>query len=195
MLTIALFVLKPVHTVGGLCANGSNSSISTISATPTGNGPNTYVFEGTTLTSPTVYLSFAHLAAVSTNIQYWNTSYTTTIGPNLTNVVVPEAPNKVSSVCGIGTTAGIHFFGGDNMPQIDNAVSLDYARLQQPVHAADYFCALGPDLLGELNLTGVLASTIFVENYNPTLLFPSDLADYQPGWSTCFVGTQDTWVR
>jgi len=40
----------PVQTVGGLCA----SNTSTISATPTGKGPNTVVVEGTTLTSPTM---------------------------------------------------------------------------------------------------------------------------------------------
>lgn len=106
----------PMSTVGGLCAN----STSTIAATPTGNGPNTVTFEGKVFTSPTVYLSFRSLYAMTWNVQFWNSSYTATLGPRFADVIIPEAPGSISTYC--GTSTGVAFLGGDFGPNVVSGV-------------------------------------------------------------------------
>ena len=70
---------------GYLCGNGS-----TLTPTPTGNGSNTAVVNGTTFTSPTVYISFDTLVA---------TNFCRTVGRAITNGLLALAtPGHLSSM-------------------------------------------------------------------------------------------------
>lgn len=163
----------PVSTVGGLCAH----NISTIPATQTAHGPNTIAWGDTILTSPTVYLSFETLYAIVSDTPYWNSSYTSTLGSPLANVIVPEAPNAISTLCDMDLYVYVDV--GQSLPYVDQATPLDYAKLQQPVRLSDYECAVG-----ESN------GTIF-DNYDPTILFPTELVTMQAAWKSCSAGRSD----
>lgn len=160
----------PVSTAGGLCAtNGSTIA-------PITTGPSTIVTWGTTLTSPTVYLSFDTLFAISWGLQYWNNSYVTVLGQNLTNVVVPEAATAVSSIC---FASGLQE-AADLPIQTGYAEPINYADLNEPIRASVYNCAA--------NLSIGLGNGTIWNNYAPQLAFPTDLSKVQSAWSGCLVG-------
>lgn len=73
---------------GDLCkGNGS-----TITATPTGNGPNTMNVNNMVLTSPSVYVGYS-------NIQYHSTGVNTTVNIR-TSTTFAFDPDDVSMLCG-----------------------------------------------------------------------------------------------
>lgn len=174
----------PVTTVGGLCAHNG----STIPATPSGQGPNTVTFSGSVLTSPTVYLSFASLFARSTVGSYCNFDCITTRGSMISNVIIPEAPSAISTACmeSVGLDTGL----GQYIPM--DVVPLNYAKLQQPVHKSDYDCAVA-DITGGFGTTIPGHGTIW-NNYNPYLLYPTDIVKVESQWADCAVGTRGNFL-
>ena len=80
----------PVTTVNGDLCEGNGS---TVAPTPTGNGPNTFVTMGITLTSPTVYLSFSTIYATQGGFMDY-------IGTTLSNTIIPFASSDISTQCG-----------------------------------------------------------------------------------------------
>ncbi|GAB7356740.1 hypothetical protein MBLNU459_g7645t2 [Dothideomycetes sp. NU459] len=160
----------PVSTAGGLC--GHNGT------TLTTKGPSTVVYSGTTLTSPTVYISFSTLFAVGHGLQYWNTSYTTHLGKDLKNYIMPQRPQDVSSICLVN--ASIYEDNNENIV----ATSMNYADLQQPIRSSVYACA------EEGNGNGTIWA-----NFAPILAYPTNLNKIESAWAACSggQGTADGW--
>ena len=84
----------PVTTTNGNLCSGDGS---TITATPTGSGPNTAVVNGTTFTSPTVYLAYDTLAAK--DFCGW-------VGNPRTSGVITLNPTDLSSMPASGIPGG-----------------------------------------------------------------------------------------
>ena len=110
----------PVTTVSGDLCKGNGS---TVSATPTGSGPNTYDLGTTVLTSPTVYLGVT---------MWYQTTYddycTRTIPPSLETfaTILPFSSTDISTLC---------YADGEAPTQ-----SLNYADLNSPVPWSAYRC-------------------------------------------------------
>ncbi|KAF2231775.1 hypothetical protein EV356DRAFT_506622 [Viridothelium virens] len=124
----------------------------------------TAVYDGHTLTSPTVYYSFDSLWTVRGDV--WIGTET------LYNQVVPVDPAEVS-------TFACNAYGGYGGP----SEPMNWADLASPAPANVYCCiATGP---GD-------RPTIYGD-FNPTLAFPSQVKGLDPEWSTCglFVGISD----
>ena len=91
--SIQLFYWPVTTTNGNLCSgNGS-----TITQTPTASGPNTAVVNGTTFTSPTVYLAYDTIAAK--DFCGW-------VGNPRTSGVIPLDPTDLSSLPASGIPGG-----------------------------------------------------------------------------------------
>lgn len=112
------FLYWPVETASG-CDLCSLETCSTMTMEPTISGkPNTAVFWGSTLTSPTVYL------ALMGTFMYTSASVTTSYDSNF---ILPQSSAEVSSYCGQ--------IGGGLVAQ-----SVNYADFNYPVPAAAYRC-------------------------------------------------------
>ncbi|KAK3111319.1 hypothetical protein LTR53_013560 [Teratosphaeriaceae sp. CCFEE 6253] len=121
----------PVTTIdGNLCQHNG----STITGTPTGVGPNTYVTLGQTLTSPTVYLSFETLHA---DIAGYSGAFT---GPTFANTIIPFPASDISSQCVAGG-AMRNLTGPRTFDPLGPATRLDYADLNYPIAANVHQCA------------------------------------------------------
>lgn len=156
----------PVETVGGLC--GKNGS--TLSPT----GPRTVTYEGTVLTSPTVYLSFSTIHAYTMAPEYWETNYTSAMGQALSNYLIAEDPKAVSTACLAGD---VYADPNDGMEYPMNVTSLNYADLNKPIRSAPYFCA---------ESSSMVSGTIW-DKFAPLLVFPTDIIKVQPAWKSCSV--------
>lgn len=87
--TVQLLYWPVVRQTGDLCNN--NASLSTLGPTISGK-PNTAVYEGTTLTSPTVYVALDGT---------WRVESSGTTYNEHSRLILPQKPADVSSVCGI----------------------------------------------------------------------------------------------
>ncbi|TKA82267.1 hypothetical protein B0A55_01706 [Friedmanniomyces simplex] len=109
----------PVSTANGDLCKGNGS---TVPATPTGSGPNTYDLGTTVLTSPTVYLSIT--------MWFQNTgdpcSQTRTEIPHNITTLVPFSSTDISSLCVINKDQSTYSF--------------NYADLNSPVPWSAYAC-------------------------------------------------------
>lgn len=106
-------------TVSGNLCEGNGK---TITPTPTGDGPDTIVTLGTTLTSPTVYVSFNTLYARAGG-------FLTDFGPTFSDYIIPFSSQDISTVCG-----GFAF--------ASTATQLNFADLNYPVrHVYGYIAA------------------------------------------------------
>jgi hypothetical protein len=149
----------PVTTTNGdFCAQNGT----TVTATPTGDGPNTVVFEGTTLTSPTVYMSLQMIGAEVVLQE------TASCGPTYNNVLVPMQPSELSS------RTGYQNFG---------VASFNLANLNSPlpygVYTDQWKCQPNP-----LDQCPVVAGA-----YNPLLDIPwKKLTHLDPYYSSCTYG-------
>jgi hypothetical protein len=149
----------PVTTTNGdFCAqNGS-----TVTVSPTGDGPNTVVFEGTTLTSPTVYMSLQQVGAEVIR------GATASCGPTYNNILVPMQPSELSS------RTGYQNFG---------VASFNLANLNGPlpydVFTAQWKCQPNPDS----------QCPVVAGDYNPLLEIPwQKLTHLDPYYSSCTYG-------
>jgi hypothetical protein len=113
--TVQLLYWPAVRQTTDLCNN--NASLATMTPTISGK-PNTAVFEGTTLTSPTVYIAVDGTWRVETS--------GTTLTEHST-LILPQKSADVSSVCGIS--------GGGY-----NTYAVNYADFGGPVPASAYRC-------------------------------------------------------
>ena len=184
----------PVTTSDGdLC----NNTGVTIPGTPTGLGPNTFVTLGTTLTSPTLYISFSTVFAEIGG--YPGAIY----GPSYQNTVLPFASSEISTQCLsdelIRNANGV-LTGGPGTP-------LNFADLNYPHASSVYGCGVTDCqtnyLLAEFVTTYANGSegvywetqgtdfptdprcyTIF-DDYHPVLAAPAALTSIVPEWAAC----------
>ncbi|KAI9692820.1 MAG: hypothetical protein M1822_004814 [Bathelium mastoideum] len=156
-----------------ICPSQNGTNMTTFTATQTGDGPNTQVFEGMTLTSPTAYMSFAGV------VVSWCSNQSTI----KTNTIIPVNPTDVSSLRSVITPV---FNPSAPGPYINykGPYSFDYGDLNTPMPYSaytnwwscfgdpDYFCAtMTPDL------------------YGPILQYPSSFIQIiDPSLSTCELG-------
>ena len=154
----------PVTTINGDVCNKTGT---TITATPTGNGPNTFVYQQSiTLTSPSIYVSFWNLSYYTYNINKTQ-SY-------VINTLVAFPPNEIR------TQRGYHGQDGN--------FSLNYADLPPNQIPASAWFGQGP-CWPETSACLPIQKT----SYAPALAFPamfSNLATFDPRWtgSQCKVG-------
>jgi hypothetical protein len=113
--TVQLLYWPVTRQPGDLCR--SNASFATIGPTIPGK-PNTVEYEGTILTSPTVYIALDGT---------WQLSSSGTTFTDHTRVLLPQMPTDVSSMCGN--------LGGGYTPQ-----RVDYADFEGPAPANAYRC-------------------------------------------------------
>jgi hypothetical protein len=113
--TVQLLYWPVTRQPGDLCR--SNASLATIGPTIPGK-PNTVEYEGTTLTSPTVYIALDGT---------WQLTSSGTTFTDHTQVLLPQMPTDVSSMCGN--------LGGGYTPQ-----RVDYADFEGPAPANAYRC-------------------------------------------------------
>ncbi|KAK3069598.1 hypothetical protein LTR53_011945 [Teratosphaeriaceae sp. CCFEE 6253] len=198
-LTFAEMLYWPVTTIdGNLCQHNG----STITGTPTGVGPNTYVTLGLTLTSPTVYLSFETLHA---DIAGYSGAFT---GPTFANTIIPFPASDISSQCVAGG-AMRNLTGPRTFDPLGPATRLDYADLNYPIAANVHQCAtlscdpntysytlaifntstpLSDWIIGSstmvIHQSDVWCFTIF-DDYDPMLAAPTALTTLIPEWSQC----------
>lgn len=113
--TVQLLYWPVARQTTDLCNN--NASLATMTPTITGK-PNTAVYEGTTLTSPTVYIALDGT---------WRVKSSGTIISAHSLVILPQKPTDVSSVCAIS--------GGGY-----NTYAVNYADFAGDVPASAYRC-------------------------------------------------------
>jgi hypothetical protein len=113
--TVQLLYWPVTRQPGDLCR--SNASLATIGPTIPGK-PNTVEYEGTTLTSPTVYIALDGT---------WQLTSSGTTFTDHTRVLLPQMPTDVSSMCGN--------LGGGYTPQ-----RVDYADFEGLAPAKAYRC-------------------------------------------------------
>ncbi|KAI9666008.1 MAG: hypothetical protein M1821_003943 [Bathelium mastoideum] len=162
-------VYFPVTTEGSLCNR------TTIPGTPTGEGPNTATWDGTTFTSGTAYISFETMQA------YDRCGSLT--GTPMSNFFLGLPSSAVSSACsGTNNPAGWNNGAGDQIP-------LTYADLEPPIRADVYKCmsqcAYGAtDQDDGVPYWTSLCPTIW-DDYSPILVIPTQIQTLQPAWSSC----------
>lgn len=162
----------PVETVSGnVCGNNGT----TITATPTGSGPNTKVIGGFTFTSPSVYLGFSNLMATAAN---------NTCGTPVYDMTVPLEPFDVSSL----SIAAMHssLCASDTRPGCQSFVAstfqVNYADFNYPVPYSAYIgmppCKnpAYPDACATVSLP-----------YKPYLALPTWLTGMNTAWQNCSV--------
>lgn len=151
----------PVTTIGGDPCKGNGS---TITASPSANGPNTVVFGNTTYTSPSGYLSFSDIFATVSNGAI--------CGTPVSNFDVPIATFDLSSL----SYSGIP-------PAYTSIVifteSLNLADMNYPVPWSAY--------RGQPACANVSACATISHSYVPQIALPSWLTGLQNVWRTCKV--------
>lgn len=152
------FPVKVANANASLCSGNA----STITASPTGAGPNVITTLGRTFTSGAVYMSIKALSAYVDGFDYL-------IGPSFSDVILTLSSSDVSSQC-----------NGNKL-----ATSLDFADLNWPVPASAYNCQ---DRCGYFNIKDSVlptqCSTIW-SDVNPLLAIPTKIMDLSPLWATC----------
>lgn len=152
------FPVKVANAKASLCSNNA----STITASPTGQGPNVITTLGRTFTSGAVYMSIKALSAYVDGFNY-------AIGPSFTNLILTLSSSEVSSQC-----------NGNKI-----ATSLNFADLNWPVPASAYNCQ---NRCGYFHIqdsvTPAECSTIW-SDVNPLLAIPTKIKDLSPLWATC----------
>ncbi|KXL45159.1 hypothetical protein M433DRAFT_130278 [Acidomyces richmondensis BFW] len=156
----------PVTTINGnVC--GKNGT--TITPTPTGDGPNTYNLNGTILTSPTVYVSFYNLS--------YETAYFNSTSTYVGNTLMAFNASDIQS------QRGYH--------GVDGYFSFNYADLPpNPVPSSAWFGQA--DCWFNKNYCIPIAMT----SYAPALVFPSvflHMTNFNPAWTAkqCVLGVED----
>lgn len=138
----------PIETRGSFCNQ------TTIAATPTGDGPNTVVVAGQTITSPSVAISFS-------SMDYIYTSGTQSIYSTLTTFLI-FPPDQVSSQCG--------YHGGFSSP-----LPFNYGDLNTPVPYSAWYCA-NNGAYEDPNGDQLPINTVR-HPFNPRLYVPSTIFD------------------
>ncbi|KAF4556751.1 Hypothetical protein D9617_1g086320 [Elsinoe fawcettii] len=142
----------PVSATGGdMCQKGQRTEFP---GTPTAlSAPNTAIYEGATLTSPTVYVSYHSISYISVDnddiVTEWHSS-----------LLLPFKSDEVSSVCGLVGELGTFKF--------------DYADLDGPVPWTAYSCM--PVCHG-LETTQCLPMDTIKTPYAPFLAWPTTFLD------------------
>jgi hypothetical protein len=179
----------PVITKAG-SGNLCNKTAETISATPTGDGPNTFATLGITLTSPTVAVSIGGLSRVDQ------------CGTTVANTIIPVLPQDVSSVEGARAlfTHMPFNFANLNYKCLSDLDTIYFATSNrtdcyQEVPASAYF-------YGEANAAGeewwspkIFANSTIWPNYQPQVLPPNTLtAAIRSIWgSSCNIHPDGVW--
>ncbi|KAI7477724.1 hypothetical protein KC351_g8683 [Hortaea werneckii] len=159
----------PVATTSLHVTDGSTSTeIIPITGNP--NTTSTMLFEGTTLTSPTVYISFETAFALD--------ECSKPVGRNHTGSLIALLPDQVSSIHGAlgpsSMTNATGHFAGTWIP-----ASFNYTNLAlTPVPLSVY--------LDQPSCYDSFCSTIFTD-YRPVLSVPQQILSLDPAWSSCDV--------
>jgi hypothetical protein len=140
----------PVTTTGGNVCGKNGTTIS-----PTDTAPRTTVFEGMTLVSPTVYISFHQLSA--------RDDCGRLLGDQINGTILAMQPDQVSSARG-GHLRRYPY-------------SFNYADLDGPV-SKEAYCQM-------IRFDWSPCQTIYDDDYEPFLWIPSQVASMRPEWSTC----------
>lgn len=169
-------------TKGDLCAGNR----STVTQTPTGIGPNTAVINETiTLTSPTVYLAYETIYAISG---------CGSAGKVHTSGLIAMSPDRLSSMPSHGLPPGAQGFLVAAIPESFNFANLPPNPLPFSVWSNEYVPRPQIDsnywFEGGIThaLPPVVNSTIY-SDYNPFLSFPTELFYLDPVWSKCTIRT------
>jgi len=155
----------PVTTING---NVCGKSGTTITPTPTGDGPNTFNLNGTILTSPTVYVSFYNLS--------YETAYFNSTSSYIGNTLMAFNATDIQS------QRGYH--------GVDGNFSFNYADLPpNPVPSSAWFGQA--DCWFNKNYCIPIATT----SYAPALVFPSvflHMTNFNPKWTAkqCALGVE-----
>ena len=151
---------------GNLCSNPAE----TLSAKPTGNGPNTFVTEGITITSPTVAVSIGGLSRVDQ------------CGTTVQNTIIPVLPEDVSSVEGARALFTHRPFNFANlnyrcMSDSDAIYVTTSGRddCYQEVPASAYFHGYANAAGAEWWSPQAFANSTIWDNYQPQVLPPNTL--------------------
>ncbi|KAK6418812.1 hypothetical protein LTR95_017139 [Oleoguttula sp. CCFEE 5521] len=166
----------PASTIGGsLCGLPG----STVTASPTGSGPNIRVVDGFTMTSPSAYLAFQNLAASAAN---------NSCGPETTSYTVPIAPSDLSSLSFI-TCDGIRNAQVTDCTSYSAATTrVDFADLEWPVPFSAYNGMLQCVAPGTQSLCATMSLP-----FKPYLALPSLLTGVFPEWKGCEVVPTGVW--
>lgn len=157
----------PVTTTG---ADSCYMSGTTVTAKPTGDGPNTRVVDGFTMTSPSVYLAFMNIAASAANMS---------CGPEITSTTIAMDPTDVYSLsrppvacvgtgapgCSINTAA---------------ATKVNFADFNWPVPFSAY-----KDMGQCSEVEGQDTCHNMTLPLMPELALPTWLPDVFPAWKNC----------
>ncbi|KAI9655959.1 MAG: hypothetical protein M1821_005020 [Bathelium mastoideum] len=156
----------------GICPSPNGTDTTTFTATQTGYGPNTQVFDGMTLTSPTAYMSFGGV------VVSWCSNQSTI----KTNTIIPVNPTDVSSLRSVITPARDPG-APDNVPYVNYAgpYSFNYGDFNTPMPYSAYtnawFCFQEPS---------EFCNIMTPDNYGPILQYPSSFIQIvDPSLSTC----------
>ncbi|KAM0720457.1 hypothetical protein Q7P37_004593 [Cladosporium fusiforme] len=161
-------------------------------ATPTLPGrPNTIVFDTTTFTSPTIYLSFSQLSVQQKKaFGYYD------CGKQLTNLIVPIRPESVSSIRFTridyaNYTATFTFGYGDDDTTVSEELVRNFtiatAGPPMPVSFGDFLGPVPVDAyMGQATMAEPGATTEIVDIlYSPHVAVPEQLRSLDPLWKNC----------
>ena len=150
----------------GICPSQGGINMTTFTAEPTGDGPNTQIFEGLTLTSPTAYMSFSGVGV----------SWCGTQSIIKTNALISMDPQDVSSLRVVPyPIPGEPYSYGTFADQF----SYNYADFNTPmpysVYTNAWFCQ---DLFP--------CQTMTPDSYSPILAYPTSFIELlNPMFSAC----------
>ena len=154
-----------------ICPSPNVTNTTTFTAEPTGKGPNTQVFDGFTLTSPTAYMSFSGI------VVSWCSNQSTI----KTNTIIPVNPTDVSSLRSVPWPAGQA--PGVNVPYInyEGPYSFDYGDFNTPMPYSAYtnawFCFGDPS---------EFCAIMTPDKYGPILSYPKSFIQMvDPLLSSC----------
>lgn len=157
----------PVTTTG---ANSCYQDGTTVTAKPTGNGPNTRVVDGFTMTSPSVYLAFQNIAASAANMS---------CGPDITSTTIAMNPTDVYS---LSMTPLSCFNTAAPSCSLDPSATtrVNFADFNWPVPFSAY------QAMGQCSGTGDQDSCHNMTlPLMPELALPTWLPDVFPAWKNC----------
>lgn len=160
-----------------LCANGTINA-TTLTMPQTGDGPNTAVVGDTTLTSPTVYLSYKDIQA-GPDLIY------TGCGSKIASAIIPLEPDAVYSIVD-GALSASQSFDFGNLPPNPVPFSLYSPQLRRTGNQA---CTYGLHndechLRDKVRRDDLPQWTIYPD-YAPWIIMPDKVRDLEPEWSTC----------
>ncbi|KAK6431850.1 hypothetical protein LTR95_011983 [Oleoguttula sp. CCFEE 5521] len=166
----------PPSTLGGrLCgAHGS-----TVTASPTGSGPDTRVVNGFTMTSPSAYLAFQNLAASAAN---------NSCGPDTTSYTVAVAPSDLSSLSFITCDGIRNAQVTDCTSYSAGTTRVNFADLNWPVPFSAYNGMIQCVEPGTQSLCETMSLP-----FKPYLALPSFLTGVFPEWKGCEVVPTGVW--